>query len=38
MSYPFIKIPDGLVLDEKTAKENYGKFVIQPLERGFGVT
>lgn len=38
MSYPFIKLPDGLVLDEKTAKENYGKFVIQPLERGFGVT
>lgn len=38
MSYPFIKMPDGLVLDEKTAKENYGKFVIQPLERGFGVT
>lgn len=38
MSYPFIKMPDGLVLDEKTAKENYGKFSIQPLERGFGVT
>ncbi len=38
MSYPFIKMPDGLVLDEKTAKDNYGKFVMQPLERGFGVT
>lgn len=38
MSYPFIKMPDGLVLDEKTAKDNYGKFIIQPLERGFGVT
>ncbi|MCZ7601578.1 MAG: DNA-directed RNA polymerase subunit alpha [Melioribacteraceae bacterium] len=38
MSYPFIKMPDGLVLDEKTANENYGKFIMQPLERGFGVT
>ena len=38
MSYPFIKMPDGLVLDEQTATETYGKFVIQPLERGFGVT
>lgn len=31
-------MPDGLVLDEKTANENYGKFIMQPLERGFGVT
>lgn len=38
MSYPFIKMPDGLVLDEQSATETYGKFVIQPLERGFGVT
>lgn len=38
MSYPFIKMPDGLVLDDKTATENYGKFIMQPLERGFGVT
>lgn len=38
MSYPFIKIPDGVILDEATATDTYGKFVIQPLERGFGVT
>jgi DNA-directed RNA polymerase subunit alpha len=38
MSYPFIKMPDGVVLDEATATEKYGKFVISPLERGFGVT
>jgi len=38
MSYPFIKMPDGLVLDEQSATETYGKFIIQPLERGFGVT
>lgn len=38
MSYPFIKMPDGVILDESNATETYGKFVIQPLERGFGVT
>ena len=38
MSYPFIKMPDGVVLDESVSKENYGRFVVQPLERGFGVT
>ena len=38
MSYPFIKMPDGVVLDEATASSTYGKFTVQPLERGFGVT
>ncbi len=38
MSYPFIKMPDGVVLDESSSKENFGRFVVQPLERGFGVT
>jgi len=38
MSYPFIKMPDGVILDEATSTQNYGKFTIQPLERGFGVT
>lgn len=38
MSYPFIKMPDGVVLEESTATDTYGKFVISPLERGFGVT
>ncbi|MCX6174359.1 MAG: DNA-directed RNA polymerase subunit alpha [Ignavibacteriales bacterium] len=38
MSYPFIKMPDGVVLDESSSKENFGRFMIQPLERGFGVT
>ena len=31
-------MPKGVELDEKTANETYGKFVIEPLERGFGVT
>lgn len=38
MSYPFIKMPDGVVLDEASSKENFGRFIVQPLERGFGVT
>ncbi len=38
MSYPFIKMPDGAILDEKTSTPKFGKFTIQPLERGFGVT
>ncbi len=38
MSYPFIKMPDGVILDEATATDTYGKFTVQPLERGFGVT
>jgi DNA-directed RNA polymerase subunit alpha len=31
-------MPKGVELDEGTATESYGKFVIEPLERGFGVT
>ncbi len=38
MSYPFIKMPEGVILEESTASDQYGKFTVQPLERGFGVT
>lgn len=38
MSYPYIKMPEGVVLEESTATDTYGKFTIQPLERGFGIT
>jgi DNA-directed RNA polymerase subunit alpha len=31
-------MPDGVVLDEANASSTYGKFTVQPLERGFGVT
>lgn len=31
-------MPDGAILDEKSSTPKYGKFTIQPLERGFGVT
>ncbi len=38
MSFPFIKLPDGVILEESSASSTYGKFTVQPLERGFGVT
>jgi DNA-directed RNA polymerase subunit alpha len=38
MSYPFIKMPEGIVLDEAASNERFGRFFVQPLERGFGVT
>lgn len=38
MSYPFIKMPDGVVLDESSNNERFGRFIVQPLERGYGVT
>ncbi|MBI2890917.1 MAG: DNA-directed RNA polymerase subunit alpha [Nitrospirae bacterium] len=30
--------PKGLTPDEKTITDRYGKFVIEPLEKGFGIT
>ncbi len=38
MSYPFIKMPESIVLDDQSANDTYGKFIVQPLERGFGTT
>jgi DNA-directed RNA polymerase subunit alpha len=38
MSYPFIKMPEGIVVDETSSNERFGRFFIQPLERGFAVT
>jgi len=31
-------MPEGIVKEESTATSSYAKFIIQPLERGFGVT
>lgn len=36
MSNNVLQMPDGVQVEE--VSENYGRFVIQPLERGFGVT
>ncbi len=36
MSIQALQMPDGVQVEEAT--DDYGRFVIQPLERGFGVT
>ncbi len=38
MSVSNIKIPDAVVLDESTYTNTFGRFFLQPLERGYGVT
>lgn len=38
MSVLNLKMPESVVLDETTFNSTYGKFTVQPLERGFGVT
>jgi DNA-directed RNA polymerase subunit alpha len=38
MSVTYLKMPESIVLDESSYTNNYGKFVLQPLERGYGVT
>lgn len=36
MTHTSIQMPDGVVVEEVT--DTFGRFVIQPLERGYGVT
>lgn len=38
MSVSNLKMPEAVVLDESTYTNTYGRFVLQPLERGYGVT
>lgn len=38
MSYPFIKMPDKVILDDQTATPTFGRFTVQPLEKGYGIT
>ena len=38
MKWKSMQMPKELVLDEKSATDYYGKFIIEPLERGFGIT
>ena len=33
-----LQMPESIELDESTYSNTYGKFIVQPLERGFGVT
>lgn len=38
MSVTNLKMPESVVLDEASYSNTYGKFQLQPLERGYGVT
>ena len=38
MNRSTLQMPEGIERDEATYSTTYGKFVLQPLERGFGVT
>jgi DNA-directed RNA polymerase subunit alpha len=38
MKWKNLQMPKNVEADEKTSTNRYGKFTIEPLERGFGVT
>ncbi|MBN1996602.1 DNA-directed RNA polymerase subunit alpha [candidate division KSB1 bacterium] len=38
MALPSFQMPESIELDESTYCNTFGKFIVQPLERGFGVT
>jgi DNA-directed RNA polymerase subunit alpha len=38
MKWKNLHTPNTIELDEATASDRYGKFTIEPLERGFGIT
>lgn len=38
MNWPNLRMPEGIELDESTYTNTYGRFTVEPLERGFGVT
>ncbi len=38
MSISYLKMPDTVVLDEASYTNTFGKFSLEPLERGYGVT
>ncbi|MEW5798273.1 MAG: DNA-directed RNA polymerase subunit alpha [Bacteroidota bacterium] len=38
MSNTQFQMPESVILDESVATATYGKFIVQPLEKGYGVT
>ncbi len=38
MSISYLKMPEAVVLDESAYTNTFGRFSLQPLERGYGVT
>ena len=38
MTTTTIQMPEGIILDEATHSGTFGRFIVQPLEKGYGVT
>ena len=38
MSVSYLKMPEAVILDETSYTNSFGRFFLQPLERGYGVT
>ena len=38
MNWPYLQMPEGVELEEESYSSTFGRFIIQPLERGFGTT
>lgn len=38
MNWPNLQMPQSVELDEAAYAANFGRFIVQPLERGFGTT
>lgn len=38
MTMTMIQMPDGIVLDDASYSTTFGRFIVQPLEKGYGVT
>ena len=38
MSVSYLKMPEAVILDETSYTNSFGRFILQPLERGYGVT
>lgn len=38
MSQSNLRMPESVVLDESTYSDTFGRFYLEPLERGYGVT
>jgi len=38
MALPSFQMPESIELDESTYSNTFGRFIVQPLERGFGTT
>jgi len=38
MRWKSLQMPKGIVIDEPTYKDTFGRFIAEPLERGYGLT